>query len=491
MFDTHADTSIDTAPLIPTPEGQEHRGSVSRRSPSFLGYKGFKPLVAYCFGLNYILGVGFLTLPWAFMQAGYMLTILSLLVISGLALLSSWWIVEACSRAEAIVSDKEHTMEKPIFKITQRRFELGDLLNLFIGPSARVVYMLGLSMYMYGSLWSYTSVFSSSISAHLGLPFINGGHSCDVVNDLSDGCQGLYKAYVFVFAIFVIPVACLDLTEQVILQVTLALFRFVCFIIIMATSAVGIASGTGMAPSAEPFRSPAAFDFNGFHLMVPVLVYAQIFHHSIPCLTQPVLKKEQNMKRIMTWLFSTTTVLYCVLGLLVSFFLGAAVKPTCTLNWDNYTGGQADSTWWAQSISYLIVIFPAIDILSTYPLNAITLGENLYAVAPIPADLKSQRKVKILFRLLAAVPPIIGGLFVKDLAVIIDWTGLVGLFICFVSPAALLFFAVKATRARWGEAGGWHASPYSSPFSNQWVVIAVGGLTAALVVFLFAFLVQG
>ena len=41
---------------------------------------GFSPFVAFCFTINYILGAGFLTLPWAFVQSGLMLSSIMLIV---------------------------------------------------------------------------------------------------------------------------------------------------------------------------------------------------------------------------------------------------------------------------------------------------------------------------------------------------------------------------------------------------------------------------
>jgi hypothetical protein len=45
------------------------------KSPS-----GFSPFVAFCFTINYILGAGFLTIPWAFVQSGLVLSSIMLIV---------------------------------------------------------------------------------------------------------------------------------------------------------------------------------------------------------------------------------------------------------------------------------------------------------------------------------------------------------------------------------------------------------------------------
>ena len=44
---------------------------------------GFSPFVAFCFTINYILGAGFLTIPWAFVQSGLVLSSI-MLILSGI-----------------------------------------------------------------------------------------------------------------------------------------------------------------------------------------------------------------------------------------------------------------------------------------------------------------------------------------------------------------------------------------------------------------------
>ncbi len=62
----------------------------------------------------------------------------------------------------------------------------------------------------------------------------------------------------------------------------------------------------------------------------------------------------------------------------------------------------------ALSHSTIILIFPAIDVLSAYPLISITLGENLLGVVGkgLKLDL-SNRGVVVIFRVLASTPPLI------------------------------------------------------------------------------------
>jgi hypothetical protein len=50
------------------------------------------------------------------------------------------------------------------------------------------------------------------------------------------------------------------------------------------------------------------------------------------------------------------------------------------LYWNKYLGCRsydAKASPWAQFAQYIIILFPALDVMSAYPLNAMTLGNNL------------------------------------------------------------------------------------------------------------------
>ena len=59
----------------------------------------FSFAVAVAFAVNYNMGTGFLTLPWAFFQAGLILSVFCLLTICVLSMLSVLCILETMSRA--------------------------------------------------------------------------------------------------------------------------------------------------------------------------------------------------------------------------------------------------------------------------------------------------------------------------------------------------------------------------------------------------------
>merc|ERR1719203_745596 len=70
--------------------------------------EGFSPFIAVCFTVNYLVGTGFLTLPWAFVQGGLILSTILLIIATGISDIVKDFLLEGMARAEAVVPlDKE------------------------------------------------------------------------------------------------------------------------------------------------------------------------------------------------------------------------------------------------------------------------------------------------------------------------------------------------------------------------------------------------
>lgn len=108
---------------------------------------------------------------------------------------------------------EDHTTTSELFEFPQRRYEMNELSRLFLGRIGKVIYEIALCCYLYGSLWSYSTVFAESMASHVPLP-INGWFTCNVYSDNSSTCDALYKIYVGLYALVVVPMTCLNLTEQ-------------------------------------------------------------------------------------------------------------------------------------------------------------------------------------------------------------------------------------------------------------------------------------
>ena len=69
---------------------------------------GFSPVVAFCFTVNYILGTGFLTIPWAFCQGGLVLSTIALVAMGVISDCAKDYLLETMARAEAMLDSRLH-----------------------------------------------------------------------------------------------------------------------------------------------------------------------------------------------------------------------------------------------------------------------------------------------------------------------------------------------------------------------------------------------
>nr|CAG4714004.1 unnamed protein product [Naegleria fowleri] len=445
--------------------------------------------VAYCFCVNYILGVGVLGVPNGFQQGGVLIGPIFLFIVTIFAALVLNWILETLCRANAFMkvqekqkleekssllhhdnasmgtssaavdgngtvvatatSDTEnilstvagtqyspfvqervviedHTTTSELFEFPQRRYEMNELSRLFLGRIGKVIYEIALCCYLYGSLWSYSTVFAESMASHVPLP-INGWFTCNVYSDNSSTCDALYKIYVGLYALVVVPMTCLNLTEQKPVQIILTIFRYVALALMIGVAFISMFldpySRYPSNPHTAMERHPPYVSETylargqGIYILLPICIYSQILHHSVPGLCEPVRNKK-HLPAIFTSTFITTYLFYTLLGIVLAVYYGDNILGTCSLNFGYYRGGKPfgmSTPIWAELIVYVIILFPAIDVLSAFPLNAITLGNNIHAAFFTGTKWMDSRKVQVVFRLIAAVPPIIGALFVSNL----------------------------------------------------------------------------
>ncbi|KAG7362719.1 transmembrane amino acid transporter [Nitzschia inconspicua] len=510
---------------------------------------GFSPFVAFCFTINYILGTGFLTIPWAFVQSGLVLSTI-LMILSALASdIAKDFLLETLARAEAMLDDQMHWIEHPQHKrrpsqlqeqkhkgrlmlpptskeererqlrairqkqqlqldevsdveeiatyqrqsydsiqdagtnrysrssstpldhgnnpaatpydhhvhfdkqssgeqqpilvypkqspstkylIEQRKFEVNALCRVFLGKFGLQLYTMVICLYLCGALWAYTSVFSSAMATALPL--------------FGEDAYFSYTCYAILFGCVVVPLSCLELDEQVPLQVFLTLCRFLMFFLMIGTSYLAADDEKDVidVDSFEPARN---FQWSGIARTLPILVFANIFHHSIPGLAHPVGDK-RTVGKVFTATNIFTVAAYITLGLTLGTAFGKGIEQSSNLNWSTFHAGTGyvdehgnvvGAAWWTRVIAHYIILFPAVDVVSAYPLNAITLGNNIFGAAYGKRihEVESNRFLRTCFRLLASVPPIIFGILVRELGTITDYTGTSGFLIGLCFPAIL------------------------------------------------------
>jgi amino acid permease len=432
--------------------------------------------VAFAFTVNYVLGVGALGIPFAISRAGLILGSFCLIFVSCVSLITVIWVVEACARADATGKGKSgarihllsptQTLEPDHkFELTGARHEVTELCEIFLGSCGKIAYQVCLCGLMFIGLWSYSNVFASSMQAQFPLFLGNSTSSSQYIDCtiLFSACGGAFAVYSLLFAVIVVPLSFFETTEQVGIQVAMFCLRLVSLSLMILGAGVAmftdqvdrpgvVASASGNVSYPYIFE-PNLASFDGFSIIFPTALFSQLFQHSVPGLVRPL---SQEHRRSIPVLFSSVLAFTCVIYLILAFacvlYFGGNVKPSVNLNWQSFTwgagGGGVATPWWAKGLSLLVVLFPALDTLSVFPLIAITLGNSI--ASSLPSCFSSTKLRSTTGRILAAFPPVILSLLSRNLSVALQMAGLCGVYVALVTPALLQFYSARACEKKFG-----------------------------------------
>ena len=295
------------------------------------------------------------------------------------------------------------------FRIHDRTYELSELCRIFLGRGLRNLFTFTTCGDLYGITWAFAAIFGSSLA-----------------DDFPMGTDFDYQLYILIFSFITIPVSCMRIVAQVTFQYVFLAGRTLMISLMMGTLIASYASKESHfgSPLEERKRDIPLANFSSIVTVLQLCVFSTAFQFSIPGLTAETGDK-RAMKSIISRSVCYIYVTNLVLGLTMSIYFGQDTESSSNLNWLNYHGGTWDgvgdfsSAWWARCISSYIVIFAALDGLAVYPLIAISLGDLLMAAKyeDNVHFMQEDWKIRLTFRLIAAIPQAVGSLFVKDLGV--------------------------------------------------------------------------
>lgn len=473
--------------------------------------------VTVAFTLNYSLGSGFLTLPWAFSQTGTLLGVGVLVLFGCYSMLATFFLLETIDRGRKVLSltgnhtfnsyssiesqrnplsggtesqldhmpssnqssgttleitfsDPEVTFADPEdFSLNKglRKLEINELCDMFLGPYGKASFTLLIAIYMTGTLWAYGTVFANSFAAHLNIG------------------EWSYFIYLLIFSAVVIPASLLEFSEQVSVQVALSVFR-VLMVVIMCITCLMDRDGDDFQLDQTSSNTGADSTWNKvswpqMYCLLPVAAYSYIFHHSVPSLEYP-MRDKRKMVQLFVTAVGIAMILYILVGVVVSAYFNGNTDQSSNLNWSSYRGPYGQRAL-GRCIAFFVVIFPAFDVASAFPLNAYTLGNNLMTAfygADIDGHAHDLRRKLLLCRGLAAGLPLLGALVNHDLGHITDHTGLAAFVLAFVFPPLLAYASAK----RMQDMGVNFTSVHSNFFTRNGfqILLLLSGIVALLYV---------
>lgn len=313
-------------------------------------------------------------------------------------------------------------------------FEIPELADMFLGKYGKISYTVLISVYLFSTLWAYTTVFALAFSTHVDI----GTYS--------------YQIYVVIFSLFVVPMSLMEFKEQICIQVFLSVCRVVMVSLMIGTVLYARYTGSTLFDDFTPDLAATESEFSiahikGIYLLLPIAAYANIFHHSIPSLCQLVPDKSSLNGVFFVALF-IAMVCYTTLGSVVSSYFGPKTMISSNLNWTDFhgaSGSNGAASNFANLLAGFVVLFPAFDVASAFPLNAITLANNLmsYYDGEKVHENENSRLHRIIFRVGTVLPAITCAFFFSNLGEVTHFAGLSGFAIGFVYPALLAYYSHK------------------------------------------------
>lgn len=449
--------------------------------------------VAFVYVFNLIIGVGALTMPKAFANAGWLIAIVLTTTLCFMSFVTATFMVEAMAAANALLclrakklpttvnslcsescSDGEekalltHTEnnEKNPYEIT-RRVEMGQMAKLFFSKVGVRLFYLCIVLYLYGDLAIYATAVPKSLTCV----------ACGTCNETSSSttrhCWGsitemnVYRVFLAIVTLILGPFAFFNVQKTKYLQMLTSVMRWIAFIMMIVLACKTIVKD-------KPKHDIRVAEFSGLPNLFGVCVYSYMCQHSIPSLITPI-KNKSRVTQLFSLDFAIVLVFYALLSFSGIFaFRKDELKDLYTLNFWGKAG---------KFVEYFLALFPVFTLSTNFPIISITLRDNLKNLFFRESRPYSWTVDRIIFPLATITLPIIVAFITQDLEILVGVTGsYAGTGVQYAIPACLVYFGRKHLKELTGFYENKHRSPFSHPlwvvFVLGWAVVCVAFVTA-------------
>ncbi|CAF4899969.1 unnamed protein product [Pieris macdunnoughi] len=449
---------------------------------------------------NLIVGTGGLTLPAAFARAGWGLSTITLVFLAFMSFVNATYVIETMACANAVfkwkrlqllkrnsMQDKENSeqttsnppeyaeledsvvcgdSEPSQYYSLDKRIELGEMANLFLSKTGQTMVYCILCVYLYGELSIYSAAASKSLM-HVVCSTVPSN-----MQNITDGpcfhdSEGTftridcYRVALLTFFAAMGPFVFFNVQKTKYLQLFTSGMRWLAFVI-MISMAIHLLIKHG------PQGKPPAFDFTGMPNLFGTCAYVFMCHHSLPGLISPIRGKS-HLGLHLSLDYMVISIFYLLLAFTGAFAF-ANLNDLYTLNFVPTNNENI----FLEIVAYFLALFPVFTLSTSFPIIAITLRNNLQSLFLDTSRLESYNFVlrKLIFPIVAVVPPLLLTYFLEDISVLIMFTwSYVSSWIQYLIPTFLVLFARRHCANLLGLGV---VNRYKSPFSNvSWAVFVL------------------
>eukprot|EP00347_Sterkiella_histriomuscorum_P023649 403333869 len=426
------------------------------------------PIVASATVINLILATGPFSYPYAFTSLGPVLSLIILLITSVLSYISSTFIVEVISSANAVRSqgrlatlfpEQSYATPQKQMKFNEKdlghktspyyirqKIELGKLVETFCPYWIKIAVMIILVIYMYGAMClKYASGAESFVQA-VSYTIYN---SPDEWTNKS--AFDPYYIGIIIFGGLSLTFSFGNIENAKILQIVTGILRLIVIIFLYGGTLFYL--GKDGVQAAPVFDGPSIAKNLATSFGNTVFVF--IFHHSISGVVYPI-RPQTQIKRMFLTSHIIGTFLLGLEGLM-AFLAFSGIDHNCgggnpypcrvsKLFNENFVN--------IPFIGQVCNFYPMLNV-SSVPVITITLRNNLMEMIPIKQWLSKssfraarfmaedqRRIVKGLWSIILSAPVIVAVMFLRDPQSFIQYTGgLCGTFILFIIPLTITWHA--------------------------------------------------
>jgi len=394
----------------------------------------YSATVCAIFLFNLLVGVGILALPSAIAKAGLIAGVICLVTVSFMAFMSATFMIEVLATANAwrrtksvtrrgcakgsstqneLVGETNNIKVKtdifspPLFEIKEK-FEMGFMLELFLGSAGSTFFYAVLCLYLYGDLAIYAVSVATTLENAAGASY-----------------QISYYSFLWGFIMFIGPFCFFNFQKTTYLQLFTMVMRNSAMVLMILLTVLDIANGHRV-----PTDQLILWDTAKAKELLGMAVFAFMCHHSIPSVILPLRDKRKTLQVVLVdyvivLLYNSIIVFSAVLNKPAS-----AISQLYTLNFSQHS---------VTILAKFLSLYPVFTLSSSFPLICITLRNNLMALFPISKRFFLSQQI---FTLIALMPPVVIAVFVHDVSQLVALTGsFAGLAIMFVTPGLLVLYS--------------------------------------------------